>query len=360
MSAFWEQVGGHLERGERVFVACVAEHNRGSPGTAGAKLLVAEAGDLFGTVGGGMMEHRLVEQARTLLREGDGHSRRSAPWCTAIPRRASGRGMVCEGSQTNVFCMLAGDRDGATVRGITAALSEDRPAWMVIDGDGLRLMQREPDFGRPPFALTEEGGTWRYHEDLLNRRRLAVIGGGHCAVALAEVMARLGYRSQIFDARTEVVTHDRASELGTVAHVADYAAAGPLIGYPELTAVVVMTADYLTDVRALLGTVELPFPFVGLMGGRRKISRIFSQLREEGVPLQELDKVHAPVGLDIGSDTPEEIAVSVAAQILRERKRAGSPMPPSSPASRSSTTGRWRPPLPRACWCSTSCATASG
>jgi xanthine dehydrogenase accessory factor len=320
MSAFWEQVGGHLDRGERVFVACVAEHTRGSPGTAGAKLLVAEGGDLFGTVGGGMMEHRLVEQGRAVLRAGEAQpeKRTLVHSDTADGERS---GMVCEGSQTNVFCMLAGDRDGATVRGITAAVSEDRPAWMVIDGDGLRLMQREPDFGRPPFALTEEGGTWRYHEDLLNRRRLAVIGGGHCAVALAAVMARLGYRSQIFDTRTEVVTHDRAAELGTVAHVADYAAAGPLIAYPELTAVVVMTADYLTDVRALLGAADLPFPFVGLMGGRRKIARILAQLREEGVPQKALDQVHAPVGLDIGSDTPEEIAVSVAAQILRERDR---------------------------------------
>ena len=58
------------------------------------------------------------------------------------------------------------------------------------------------------------------------------------------------------------------------------------------------------------------------MGGRRKIARIFGQLREEGVPQEVLDQVHAPVGLDIGSDTPEEIAVSVAAQILRERNRA--------------------------------------
>ena len=97
----------------------------------------------------------------------------------------------------------------------------------------------------------------------------------------------------------------------------------PLIGYPELTAVVVMTADYLTDVRALLGVADLQFPFVGLMGGRRKISRIFAQLREEGIVQRTLDRVHAPVGLDIGSDTPEEIAVSVAAQILRERNRGG-------------------------------------
>jgi xanthine dehydrogenase accessory factor len=320
MSAFWEQVGGHLDRGERVFVACVAEHTRGSPGTAGAKLLVAEGGDLFGTVGGGMMEHRLVEQGRAVLRAGEAQpeKRTLVHSDTADGERS---GMVCEGSQTNVFCVLAGDRDRATVDVVAAAVREDRPAWIGIDGGGLRLTRREADFGRAPFALTEEGGTWRYEEDLLNRRRLAVIGGGHCAVALAEVMARLGYRARIFDTRTEVVTHDRAAALGTVTHVADYAAAGPLIAYPELTAVVVMTADYLTDVRALLGAADLPFPFVGLMGGRRKIARILAQLREEGVPQKALDQVHAPVGLDIGSDTPEEIAVSVAAQILRERDR---------------------------------------
>ena len=121
---------------------------------------------------------------------------------------------------------------------------------MAIDGAGLRFTQREPDFSRPPFVLTGEGESWLYEEDLHNRCRLAVIGGGHCAVALAEVMARLGYRSQIFDTRIEVVTHDRAAAVGTVSHVANYAAAGPLIAFADLTAVVVMTADYQTDVRA--------------------------------------------------------------------------------------------------------------
>ena len=320
MSAFWEQVGWHLERGERVFVACVAEHTRGSPGTAGAKLLVAEGGDLYGTIGGGTMEHRLVEQAQELLRSGGGQpeKRTLVHSDTAAGERS---GLVCEGSQTNIFCMLAGDRDRATVTAVAAAVREDRPAWMAIDAAGLRLLDREPDYSRPSFALAAEGESWCYQEDLLNRRRLAVIGGGHCAVALAEVMARLGYRTQIFDTRTTVVTHDRAAVVGTVSHVADYAAAGPLIAFPELTAVVVMTADYQTDVRALYGFRDLPFPFVGLMGGRRKISRIFAQLREQGMAQETLDRVHAPVGLDIGSDTPEEIAVSVAAQILCERNR---------------------------------------
>ncbi|MDE0022826.1 MAG: XdhC family protein [Spirochaetaceae bacterium] len=321
MSAFWKQVGGHLERGERVFVACVAESTRGSPGTAGAKLLAAESGELFGTVGGGMMEHRLVKQARELLR-GGGAQPEKRTLVHSDTAAGEQSGMVCEGSQTNVFCVLAGDRDRATVGAIATAVGEDRPAWMAIDADGLRLVERDADLARPPYALTGEVEGWRYEEDLLNRRRLAVIGGGHCAVALAEAMARVGYRSQIFDTRTEVVTHDRAAAVGTVTHVADYAQAAPLLAWPELTAVVVMTADYLTDVRALLGTAALRFPFVGLMGGRRKIARIFAQLRAEGMAQEALDRVHAPVGLDIGSDTPEEIAVSVAAQILRERNRA--------------------------------------
>ena len=331
MSAFWEQVGGSLERGERVFVACVAEHTRGSPGTAGAKLMVAEGGDRCGTIGGGMMEHRLVEQARAALRGGAAAPEKRTLVHSDTGDGAAGErsGLVCEGRQTNVFCVLAGDRDRATVRAVAAALREDRPAWMVIDAAGLRLTRREPDFSRPPFVLSEEeGGGWRYEEDLLNRRRLAVIGGGHCAAALAEVTARLGYRVRLFDTRAEVVAHDRAAAFGAVSHVADYAAAGPRIAYPELTAVVVMTADYRTDARALLGVMNLPVPFVGLMGGRKKIDRIFSLLQEEGIARQALDRVRAPVGLDIGSETPEEIAVSVAAQLLRERHRAPAPSPP--------------------------------
>ena len=139
-------------------------------------------------------------------------------------------------------------------------------------------------------------------------------------------------------------------------HVADYTAAGPLLAWPELTAVVVMTADYLTDVRALLGTAGLRFAFVGLMGGRRKIARIFAQLREEGVPQEVLDKVHAPVGLDIAatrrtrspSASPRRSCVTKPGLTRCRRARA-----------LSSTTGRWRPRLRPAFWCWTFCATAS-
>ena len=321
MTSFWERVHGHLSAGSRVFVACVAGHTRGSPGTAGAKLLVSDSGELFGTIGGGPMEHRLVEQARALLLQGDNHRPEKH---TLVHREAAAgeaSGMICEGSQTNVFCVLDGPWALASVRTIIDRVHNDQRGGIEIDDTGLRLVEDGADFDAPRITLTEEDGAWRYREDLLNRRRLAIIGGGHCAAALGEVMAPLGYRVRVFDTRTHVVSHDRATAVGGVSIVADYGEAGPSIAYPESTAVVVMTSDYRTDVRALLGVAALPFPFIGLMGGRKKIDRIFSLLREEGISRETIERIHAPVGLDIGSETPEEIAISIAAQILRERNR---------------------------------------
>ena len=320
MTAFWERVHEHLGAGSRVFVACVAEHIRGSPGTAGAKLLVAESGELFGTIGGGAMEHRLVDQARALL-QGDSQGTGKH---TLVHREASGgdaSGLICEGSQTNVFCVLDGPRDLDRVRTILERSRNDQRGWIEIDDAGLRLVEDEAGSDTPRITLTEADGAWRYREDLLNRRRLAVIGGGHCAAALGEVMAPLGYHVRLFDTRAHVASHDRATAVGALSIVTDYAEAGPSIPYPESTAVVVMTADYRTDVRALLGVADLPLPFLGLMGGRKKIDRIFCLLRKEGISRETIDGIRAPVGLNIGSETPEEIAISIAAQVLRERNR---------------------------------------
>jgi xanthine dehydrogenase accessory factor len=80
-----------------------------------------------------------------------------------------------------------------------------------------------------------------------------------------------------------------------------------------------MTTDFASDIRALLGIVFLPFPFISVMGSRAKIATIFGQLQQAGVSESLLSCLYAPVGLPIGSHTPEEIAISIAAQILQER-----------------------------------------
>ena len=322
MIEFWENLQGHLERGRRVFASLVAENTKGSPGTPGAKFLVSEGGDLFGTIGGGNMEYRLIDHARNVLGE-TGY----APEKRTLVHRKTGAGeksgMICSGSQTNIYCLCERERDLATVERIVAILRDDRPGWLGIDADGMRVEEREPDLDQPSITLGEENGRWIYGEDLLNRRRLALIGGGHCSVALCEVMAKLGYEVFIFDKRKDVFTLEKATGARRISIVSDYAEAGPMIPFPELTAVVVMTTDFLSDVRGLLGVVDLPFPFIGLMGSNAKIVNIYAKLREEGVPPEKLAPIYGPVGLQIDSDTPEEIAISVAAQILQERNFPG-------------------------------------
>ena len=261
----------------------------------------------------------MVDQARALLQC---DNQRPAKQTLVHSENAAGdqSGLICEGSQTNIFCVLDGPRDLASVRTIVDRVRDDQRGWIEIDDAGLRLAEIGAGFDAPRITFTEAHG-WRYREDLLNRRRLAIVGGGHCAAALGEAMSPLGYRVRVFDTRTNAVSRDRETVFGGLSIVTDYVEAGPAIDHPEFTAVVVMTADYRTDVRALLGVARLPFPFIGLMGGRKKIDRIFSLLREEGISPETIDRIRAPVGLDIGSETPEEIDISIAAQILRERNR---------------------------------------
>ena len=82
-----------------------------------------------------------------------------------------------------------------------------------------------------------------------------------------------------------------------------------------------MTRDFHSDVRSLLGLAKLPLPFIGLMGSKAKITRIFEALSHAGVSPEFLSRIYAPAGLAIPSHTPEEIAISVAGQILQERER---------------------------------------
>jgi xanthine dehydrogenase accessory factor len=132
-------------------------------------------------------------------------------------------------------------------------------------------------------------------------------------------MSQLDYEVLVFDTRQEVSTLTQNTYAHSVKVVEDYQEVGALIPFPQLTCVLVMTTDFASDIRALLGIVFLPFPFISVMGSRAKIATIFGQLQQAGVSESLLSCLYAPVGLPIGSHTPEEIAISIAAQILQER-----------------------------------------
>ena len=307
-----------LRRGERVFLCLVAEATKGSPGTPGAALVLAETGDPVGTIGGGGMEQRLLAEARAAL------AAPAAPAearCETLYHRrgALGResGLICGGSQTHLSLVLEPSRDLATVQSLRAALDREADAGLEITPAGWRGVSSVAA-DAPERRLERAGGSWSYRERLLNPRRIAILGGGHCGVALAELMRGLGYAVRVFETRADLYTLKRLppSEVGIVP---DFAAAGGAVRWPERTLAVVMTAAFPTDVEALAGLFPHPFPWIGLMGARAKLARIREALTARGVAADHWTRVTAPVGLPLASDTPEEIAVSIAAQILLNR-----------------------------------------
>ena len=316
---FWEELRQKLSENQKIFLALVAHHTKGSPGTTGAKLWVAETGETYGTIGGGIMEHNLIDRAKEILTRED-----FKPEIQTLYHRTSGlgekSGMICSGSQTNLYYLCQPSRDKEIIEKVVSLIEQDISGSLFIDLSGMSVEEKAINLSQPAIQLTQNSGRWRYEEQLLNRQRIAIIGGGHCSLALSRVMSQLDYEVLVFDTRHEVSTLTQNTYARSVKIVEDYQEVGALIPFPQLTCVVVMTTDFTSDIRALLGVVSLPFPFIGVIGSRAKIATILEPLQQAGVSESVLSRIYAPLGLPIGSHTPEEIAISIAAQILQERK----------------------------------------
>ena len=286
----------------------------------GAKLWVSETGEICGTIGGGIMEYKLIDRAKEILKQED-----FKPEIQTLYHRASGSGeksgMICSGSQTNLYYLCHPSRDRETIEQLVFLMERDISGSLLIDLSGMSVAEKAVNLAQPAIQLIQESGRWKYEEQLLNRQRIAIIGGGHCSLALSRVMSQLNYNVLVFETRREVSTLTQNTYARSFKIVEDYREVGALIPFPQLTCVVVMTTDFPSDIRALLGVTSFPFPFIGIMGSHAKIATIFEQLRQAGISENVLSRLYAPVGLSISSHTPEEIAISIAAQILQERKK---------------------------------------
>lgn len=331
---FWRQALERLTRGERVFVALVADHTKHSPGKRGAKLLLSEDGQQVGTIGGGVMEQRVLEAGQRLLAS-QTRDERGRPVAQTLyhRRQAPGApsGLICAGQQTNVYGLLEPTRHLLALTLIMTRLDADEAGVLVWTHDGeLELEHGQPHPEQAPVRLIgQPEGQWRYEEQLLNLNRAVIFGAGHCGLALSQQLSLLGFTVTIVDEREELPT----LEQNTWAHerlVGDaFGALAKRVRHPELSWAIIMTADFPSDTRALFEALSLPFVFVGVMGAPAKLRAIREALAERGVSEEAIARIVSPVGLPISSATPAEIAVSVAAQILALRPERFSGMMPT-------------------------------
>ena len=317
---FWQKLQAHLEGGAPAFLALVGDHSDHSPGTRGAKIFVRPDATTEGTIGGGVMEGDLIARGVEVL----GAGTEFAPHFQTLLHRNKGPGLKsglgCAGEQTNVYVVAQPARDLAAVREIARRVEADEAGLVRIDARGISLREEDAIAREtPPVRLTVDGENWRYEEQLLNWKRAAIFGGGHCALALSRVLKNLGYTVSVFDTRADVFTFTGNTHARHRVVVADFKDAGAQVRHPEMTHAIVMTKELPADVRALMGIIERPFPYIGVMGSPAKLAKIRRELFEAGFDKTLFDQVRAPIGLRMTSDTPEEIAISIAGELLAER-----------------------------------------
>ena len=166
------------------------------------------------------------------------------------------------------------------------------------------------------------GGTLEvFVEPVLPPVLLYVFGAGHVAANLCKVAANAGFDLVITDDRTSYATRERFPDAHEV-HAMEFDEAMEKLDPNETSYIVIVTRGHRDDMRILRWAVQTRARYVGMIGSKRKVIEIFKTLRAEGLPAHLFDRVHAPIGLDIGAITPEEIAVAITAELIAIRRHA--------------------------------------
>ncbi len=330
-----------LEVGERFVLASLVDAHGSTPQKVGARLLVRTDGSTIGTLGGGCIEAEVWEKAK----EAFGDGRPLALDFTLNEDIAVDYGLACGGTEQIlvdptytaedlplVRDMLTG-AEGAR-RGVVVSVVEgESPASkLAVWEDGattgdlaadqeaaLELARRLVEAPRPkPTLVKLASGTTVFADVFAEPPEIVIIGGGHVGRSLATVAHFVGYKIAVIDDRTDFANSERFPEAAAVI-AGDIEEA--IEGYPTTrnSSIVIVTRGHKYDYQALAAAARSNAGYIGLMGSRRKVALIYRQLMEDGVPEERLRDIHAPIGLDIGAISPEEIAVSIVAEITMDR-----------------------------------------
>jgi xanthine dehydrogenase accessory factor len=278
-----------LAAGEAAVVASVIETRGATPRKGGSRMLVA-AQHSESSVGGGEMEARVMDAARALLRT----DRTQDALDIDLSGRPGAAG-VCGGRMRVALRRWHGADDRDRAHAVAQALRAGEPVTLSPGdlGDDDATQQASPD------------------------ARLLIVGGGHCGLALYDLARHLDFDLWVFDQRADCFADGRYA--GAMQLSGDQRELARALTTSRDVYAVLLNRDFASDVATLRVLAERPPHFLGMMGSRRRIAEVVAALGDRAAALPPLN---APVGLDIGAETPHEIAVSIIAQLIRNRAGA--------------------------------------
>ncbi len=325
--------------GRRVALATVVETWGSAPRGIGGKMAIASDRRIAGSVSGGCVENAVVEGASEVLASGKPRLLRFG----VADDTAWSVGLACGGS-IEVFVEPLDDEVHGVVREavlgertvavatIVRGSEEDVGRKVAVLGDGRSVGVSDPSALDAARAALAEGRSRRFAEGgreifvdvMLPSPRLVVVGGVHIAIALVTLARTLGFRTILIDPRESFGSPKRFPHADEILCEWPDRALGR-VGLNAGTAVAVLTHDPKLDDPAIAAALASRAFYVGALGSSRTREKRRARLLGAGVSEESLDRLHAPIGLDLGGRAPEEIALAIMAEIVAARNGVGSP-----------------------------------
>jgi xanthine dehydrogenase accessory factor len=222
-------------------------------------------------------------------------------------------GLICGGFQTIIFSVL-NESNIQTIEDILSSISQKQNGKLSVIPGKVEYQQTENIQPITFHYNTDED--WQYIENLGLPLIAYVAGGGHVGLAVSRVMKLLGFHVIVFDHREDVYTLEQNNFADEII-ICKYEEIGNRIIGSERSFIIIVTPMHAGDKDTLKSVINKNVKYIGMMGSHKKIKSIFDALTAEGVDKELLKKVHTPIGLEIEAETPEEIAISIAAEIIK-------------------------------------------
>jgi len=309
---FWKYIENKLMENHSIILLIVVNSSKSSPGRAGFKMAISDDKTIMGTIGGGIMEFDIINEVNKLLDKNElvGFFRKLVHSKTGDGDKS---GLICGGIQTIVFKSLL-KSDLPIIKSILQSIKLQTSGLLQIDEHHFTFspeLSIEEDL---LFSSTNE--SWIFKENIGIPNRVYIVGGGHVGLAVSRIMATLNFFVTVFDNRSSVSTI-LENKFADKIIITDYNRINEHIIEGEKSFVVIVTPNHNSDKDALESVLKLNLKYIGSMGSAKKIKSIFAKLKENGFLYTDLEKIHTPIGLAIKAETPEEIAISIASEIIK-------------------------------------------
>jgi len=333
-----------LAQGQPVVRATILTHEGSTPRSAGSRMLLAggEAGGALriaaGTVGGGLVEAQVMTRARQVLAGGGKSDNRIVESFDLTGELAAGADMICGGrlrvflerlepSSLSLFQALAESLErGENGMLLTPLAGEHRDSLASLLLPGKRLLGNAlpealetaaRDQGsaiNAPVVLSFSGSDYVL-EPWAAASPLTILGAGHVSRSTAQIAALAGFEVLVLDDRADFANAERFPTAHTRV-LPSFADALADVPHGPMSFLVIVTRGHVHDADVLALALRTKAGYIGMIGSRRKRDAVYDRLRGQGFTEADLARVHCPIGLEIGAETPEEIAVSIVAELI--------------------------------------------